>query len=350
MLEQFLEAGLNRIIAKIKQIKVTPKFVLKVFFYLFLHFLYHLCEYGNQWAGSLRGGMWKIGDSGIPYATLPGLFTALCTLILIAWVVFYGKIGYYTSITILILRFIRLTIKILNHHLSFLPGFFLGITAFVAVVLIYQSNRQTIKTQQKYRKQVEDFTSSIIKAFTNCIDGKDAYTNGHSYRVAQYTTMIGKKLGLDQETLDKYYNIGLLHDIGKISIPDAILTKPGKLTPEEFDIIKSHAQRGYEILKDVKIQEDIAAGAHYHHERFDGKGYPDGLEGKDIPQVARIIAVADAFDAMSSTRSYRKKLPLDYIAEEIERCTGTQFDPEAAKALLELYKEGAFDHLKEKEE
>lgn len=159
--------------------------------------------------------------------------------------------------------------------------------------------------------------------------------------------MLGKKLGLDEETLDKYYNIGLLHDIGKISIPDAILTKPGKLTPEEFDIIKSHAQRGYDILKDVKIQDDIADGAHYHHERYDGKGYPAGLSGKDIPQVARIIAVADAFDAMSSTRSYRKKLPLDFIVQEIERCTGTQFDPEVAEAFLELYKEGAFDNLRD---
>ncbi len=125
------------------------------------------------------------------------------------------------------------------------------------------------------------------------------------------------------------------------------MTKPGKLTPEEFDIIKSHAQRGYEILKDVKIQDDIADGAHYHHERFDGKGYPSGLSGKDIPLVARIIAVADAFDAMSSTRSYRKKLPLDFIMQEIDRCTGTQFDPEVAEALLELYKEGAFDSLRE---
>ncbi|WP_407434400.1 HD-GYP domain-containing protein [Treponema sp.] len=184
-----------------------------------------------------------------------------------------------------------------------MPGIFMGLVALISVILIYQSNEQIIKTQKKYRKELEEFNKSIIGAFTNCIDGKDAYTNGHSYRVALYTTMLANKLGVkDQETLDKYYNIGLLHDIGKISIPDAILTKPGKLTPEEFDTIKSHAKRGYEILKDVKIQDDIAAGAHYHHERYDGKGYPDGLSDTQIPQIARIISVADAFDAMSSTR------------------------------------------------
>ena len=338
---------LKKLIKKIKQIKITPALFLSIFFYLLLHVLYHLSEYGNSWAGSARGGMLRIGDGAIPYATLPGVFTSICSLILIAWVVFFHRPGFYTALIILGLRFIRMG-RILSHHnLMILPGVFISITALVSILLIYHSNKRTIKTQRKYRQNLEEFTKSIIKAFTNCIDGKDAYTNGHSYRVAQYTVMLGKKLGLDEETLDKYYNIGLLHDIGKISIPDAILTKPGKLTPEEFDIIKSHAQRGYEILKDVKIQDDIADGAHYHHERFDGKGYPSGISGEDVPLVARIIAVADAFDAMSSTRSYRKKLPLDFIVQEIERCTGTQFDPEVAEAFLELYREGAFDNLRD---
>ena len=341
---------MSKLISKIKKTKVTPKLVFKIFLFLFLFFLYHLCEYGNSWAGSSRGGMWKIGNGVIPYATLPGVFTSLCTFILIAWVVYYRKFGFYFSLTILILRFIRLSRNLLSHNLMILPGIFMSVVALVSVILIYQSNEQTIKTQNKHRKELEEFTKSIIGAFTNCIDGKDAYTNGHSYRVALYTTMLANKMGVtDQAMLDKYYNIGLLHDIGKISIPDAILTKPGKLTPSEFDTIRSHAQEGYKILKDVKIQEDIAAGAHYHHERYDGTGYPDGLIGKDIPLVARIIAVADAFDAMSSTRSYRKKLPLDYIAQEIETYAGTQFDPEVANAFLSLYEEGAFDNLRENE-
>ena len=341
---------LTKLIKKIKNTKVTPKLVLKVFLFIFLTLLYILAEQGNAWASNSRGGMWKIGDGVIPYATLPGVFTCICTFVLIAWVVFYRKFGFYLSITILFFRFIRLGSNLLHHNLMVLPGIFMSVVALVSVILIYHSNEQTIKTQKKHRKELEEFTKSIITAFTNCIDGKDAYTNGHSYRVALYTTMLANKLGVtNQATLDKYYNIGLLHDIGKISIPDAILTKPGKLTPDEFETIRSHAQEGYKILKDVKIQEDIAAGAHYHHERYDGTGYPEGLIGKDIPLVARIIAVADAFDAMSSTRSYRKKLPLDYIAQEIETYAGTQFDPEVANAFLSLYEEGAFDNLRENE-
>ena len=340
---------MTKLIKKVKHFKITPKFILKVFLFLLLFALYHLCEYANGWAGASRGGMWKIGDGAIPYATLPGVFTSICTFILIAWVVYYRKFGFWFSITIIALRFLRLgKLLFLRHNLMVLPGIFMSVVALVSVILIYQSNEQTIKTEKKYRKEQDEFTKSIIGAFTNCIDGKDAYTNGHSYRVALYTTMLANKMGVtDQKTLDKYYNIGLLHDIGKISIPDAILTKPGKLTPQEFETIKKHAQEGYKILKDVKIQEDIAAGAHHHHERYDGTGYPDGLIGKDIPLVARIIAVADAFDAMSSTRSYRKKLPLDYIAQEIEHYAGTQFDPEVANAFLSLYEEGAFDNLRD---
>ncbi len=202
---------------------------------------------------------------------------------------------------------------------------------------------------RKMRQKAENdriFTNAIIGAFANCVDGKDKYTNGHSARVAKYTRMLAERLGEDHATVEKYYNIALLHDIGKISVPDAILKKPGKLDDEEFAIMKSHAQRGYEILKDVTIQEDLAAGAHYHHERFDGKGYPDGLSGESIPYVARIIAVADTFDAMSSTRPYRKQLPLDYIVEEIQRCSGTQFDPAVVDKFMELYHDGAFDEFK----
>ncbi len=199
-----------------------------------------------------------------------------------------------------------------------------------------------IKIIKAKTEEEHNFNKAIIGAFANCVDGKDNYTNGHSLRVAKYTRMLAQKLEEDPDTVDKFYNIAVLHDIGKIGIPDAILQKPGKLTDEEFAIMKSHAYRGYEILKDVQIQEDLAAGAHYHHERFDGRGYPDGLAGENIPWVARIIAVADTFDAMSSTRPYRNKLPEDFIVNEIKKCAGTQFDPKVVEKFLELYKEGAF--------
>ncbi|MBQ1832167.1 MAG: HD domain-containing protein, partial [Treponema sp.] len=136
------------------------------------------------------------------------------------------------------------------------------------------------------------------------------------------------------------------HDIGKIGIPDEILNKPGKLTEEEYEIVKTHPYRGFEILKKVKTQKDLVEGAKFHHERFDGKGYPARLAGEKIPIVARIISVADAFDAMSSTRPYRKKMSMDVIIQEIKDCTGSQFDPTVTKAFLDLYEEGAFDNLK----
>ena len=215
-----------------------------------------------------------------------------------------------------------------------------------AVALSFFTIRLKIRAVQRKASENRDFMNKIIGAFANCVDGKDEYTNGHSIRVAKYTKMLAKKLGESDATIEQFYNIALLHDIGKISIPDAILKKPGRLDDEEFAIMKSHAQRGYEILKDVNIQEDLAAGAHYHHERFDGKGYPEGLSAQAIPWVARIIAVADTFDAMSSTRPYRKKLPLDYIVEEIKRCSGTQLDPKVVEKFLELYDEGTFDDLR----
>ena len=218
----------------------------------------------------------------------------------------------------------------------------IGFLAYFIVSLLIKFRIKKIEAKSEEER---NFNKAIINAFANCVDGKDEYTNGHSQRVAKYTKMLAEKLGEDPQTVDKFYNIALLHDIGKIGIPDAILQKPGKLTADEFSTMKGHPYRGYEILKDVQIQEDLAAGAHHHHERIDGKGYPDGLVGENIPWVARIIAVADTFDAMSSNRPYRKKLPEDYIINEIKQCAGTQLDPKVVEKFLELYKEGAFSEV-----
>ena len=239
-----------------------------------------------------------------------------------------------------------LTRGIFHFHPSGLPALFVTLIGLVSILLIYRRNETIIRVQERHRKELEDFTNSIIDAFAVCIDGKDSYTNGHSLRVAQYTRMLAQKLGENEETVQKFYNIALLHDIGKIGIPDDILNKPGKLTDEEFEMIKTHPYRGFEILKKVTTQKELADGARYHHERFDGKGYPSRILGNKIPNVARIISVADAFDAMSSTRPYRKKMPMDAIVKEIKDCSGSQFDPQVVKAFLELYDEGAFDNLK----
>ncbi|MBP5472564.1 MAG: HD-GYP domain-containing protein, partial [Lachnospiraceae bacterium] len=166
---------------------------------------------------------------------------------------------------------------------------------------------------------------------------------GHSNRVAEYTKAIAKEMGYSGEELDRVFYVALLHDCGKIGVPDNILGKPSKLTDEEFDIIKSHTVRGGEILSSFKSLKDVDEGARYHHERYDGKGYPEGLAGENIPEIARMICVADSFDAMNSNRVYRKKLTSEMIREEIEKNKGKQFDPKIADIFLRLLKEGKIE-------
>ncbi len=210
----------------------------------------------------------------------------------------------------------------------------------VTFLLIYK--RKTTALLKKQREN-QSLINEMAMAFSRCVESKDEYTNGHAARVAEYTRMFAKKLGKTEDELESIYNIALLHDIGKISIPDNILNKPGRLTDEEYAIMKTHPQKGYEILKDITIAPDLALGARYHHERIDGKGYPKGLKGDEIPEIAQIIAVADTFDAMYSTRPYRKKMKLEDVAAEIKRCAGTQLSEKVVKVFLELVDEGVFD-------
>jgi energy-coupling factor transport system substrate-specific component len=169
---------------------------------------------------------------------------------------------------------------------------------------------------------------------------KDAYTKGHSTRVADYTVMLAKEMGIDEETVEKYYHIALLHDIGKIGVPPEVLNKPGKLTDEEFEKIKSHTSLGYDALKDISIMPELAIGAGLHHERPDGRGYPRHLKGDEIPQVAKIIGVADCFDAMYSNRPYRNRMNFDKVVSIIREVSGTQLAPEVVEAFLRLVDKG----------
>ena len=180
----------------------------------------------------------------------------------------------------------------------------------------------------------------MVTSLAGAIDAKDPYTNGHSKRVAQYTKLIAEELGYEGEELDRIFYIAFLHDCGKIAIPDNILGKPGKLTKEEFEIIKSHTVRGGEILANFRSLEDADKGALYHHERYDGKGYPTGVSGENIPFIARMICVADSFDAMNTNRVYRAKLTAEHIINEIETNKGLQFDPRVADVMLRLIKKG----------
>jgi len=203
--------------------------------------------------------------------------------------------------------------------------------------------RQVHQAEAK-QKEYQTITDEAIYAIANTIDAKDKYTDGHSKRVAQYSRALAKALGFPEDKVEKVYLTALLHDIGKIGIPDQILNKPGKLTDEEYAVIKEHTNIGYRILKNMDIIPYIKDGAHYHHERYDGKGYPKGLSAEDIPLIARIICVADSFDAMYSQRIYRPKFSINYIRQELKDCSGSQFDPVIAATMLKLIEEGILDN------
>ncbi len=192
------------------------------------------------------------------------------------------------------------------------------------------------------RQQVEMGNQTIL-AIAKTVDAKDENTSQHSQRVSEYAVMIGRELGFDDQECENLRKAALLHDIGKIGIPDKILNKPARLTDEEYAVMKSHVVRGAAILKDFTLVENVVDGALYHHERYDGKGYANGLKGEEIPIYGRIIGVADAFDAMTANRVYRKKLDFDFVIGELERCSGTQFDPEIAGIMLRLIREGKVD-------
>ncbi|MDO4796836.1 MAG: HD domain-containing protein [Coriobacteriales bacterium] len=200
------------------------------------------------------------------------------------------------------------------------------------------------KTKALLKKEQEDrlFIREMTQAFAKVIDMKDKYTNGHSTRVADYTAMLTRELGYDDDMVERYYNIALLHDIGKIGVPAEVLNKPGKLTDHEFNIIKSHSSLGYRTLKDISIMPELAIGAGAHHERPDGKGYPRGLTGDEIPRVAQIIAVADTFDAMYSDRPYRKRMNFDKAVSIIREVRGTQLTEDVVDAFLRLVDKGEF--------
>ena len=225
------------------------------------------------------------------------------------------------------------------------------ITILIALILIaalgYLIFKVKTKKMLEEQKEKQRLINEMTKVFAKCIDMKDQYTQGHSTRVAIYTAMIAKKLGKSQVEIEKIFNIALLHDIGKISIPDKILNKPGRLDDDEFAIMKSHSQNGYNVLKEIEIAPDISLGAGCHHEKYDGSGYPRHLKGDEIPEVAQIIAVADAFDAMYSTRPYRRQMPLEEVVSEIKRCSGSQFNPKMVDAFLELIDQGAFNNIEE---
>lgn len=212
--------------------------------------------------------------------------------------------------------------------------------------LKHEVKRQT-QVAEARREKVERLSQQVILTLAKTIDAKDRYTKGHSERVADYSREIAERMNLSEQEQQEIYWMGLLHDVGKIGIPDTIINKPGKLTDEEFRIIQKHPVIGVDILSTISEIPNISSGARSHHERYDGYGYPDKTAGENIPLMARIIGVADAYDAMTSKRSYRDVLPQEVVRAEIVKGKGTQFDPRCAEIMLEMIDEDKEYKMKE---
>ena len=226
---------------------------------------------------------------------------------------------------------------------------------FDQLLLLIESGLKSVKQMDEIKRINEELSDSkeqleqayldMVQTLRSAVEAKDTYTRGHSDRVAEYSVLIGEKLGLAEDQIKTLKIGGLFHDIGKIGIPDSILLKPGKLTDDEYSEIKNHPSIGAHILGSAKTFQDIVPIVKHHHEKYDGNGYPSRMKGEEIPYLARIAAVADTFDAMTSRRSYRDAIDLQKVKDEIKRCEGTQFDPQIAEAFLDIL-EHDFDKIK----
>lgn len=306
---------------------------------------------------SQSGEMLIIGNARLPMSAFAGVVSTIANICIILLVVFYRKNGFIVAIALLLGQIpIWARNLIVTRQLGSLPGIFSTILTLIVIIEIRIWSRKVDRFQQDKVEQLtkqnelsRNMFEQTTEALANAIDAKDRYTNGHSQRVAEYSRKIAREVGKSEEECDRIYYSALLHDVGKIGIPIAILNKPGKLTEEEFAQIKEHPVVGGQILYSIHQFPYLSIAARYHHERYDGKGYPEGLKGEDIPEIARIIAVADAYDAMSSDRSYRLALPQDRVREELVKGNRIQFDPEFAKAMIHLLDLDTEYQMREKE-
>ena len=279
----------------------------------------------------------------------------MANICIIFMVVFSDREGFVLALIAMMLQFPGYIMGLRRSpNLASLPGLFGNLLTIVAIIVIFRRKRMINRLQEKemgFLKKQQQFSQYLFEqtatALVNAIDAKDTYSHGHSVRVARYSERIAKMMGMNEEECDRIYYTALLHDVGKIGIRDDIINKKGKLTKEEYDIIKQHPEMGKQILSSISEYPYLSIGAHYHHERYDGKGYPDGLKGEDIPEIARIISVADAYDAMTSNRSYRDAIPQFLVREEIVKGAGTQFDPKIARVMLGIIDSDIEYRLKE---
>lgn len=286
------------------------------------------------------------------------VFTAIITLVLD---VIKGRVREYPFAAIgflvfLVMSIVEIIMLIFFERFSNEIPMIIGLLCLLILVVIQQVDdirkvRENLEQEIKNKtEEKEQMLIHIVQTLAGTIDAKDTYTNGHSSRVADYTKEIVRRSGYTSSQLSDIYMMALLHDIGKIGVPDAVINKPSRLTDEEYEIIKKHPVMGANILQKIEEKKILAVGARWHHERFGGGGYPDDIKGDEIPEQARIIAVADAYDAMTSYRSYRDPMPQQKVRSEIENGIGSQFDPRFAAIMLEMIAEDKNYDLREKKD
>lgn len=234
-------------------------------------------------------------------------------------------------------------------HSPIFWGLISALAVWVIALVIYMIFRRRTQKYIERQKRDSEIILQAMNTFAGLIDSKDPYTSGHSTRVAIYASEIARRMGMSEDEVRTMYYIALMHDCGKIGIPDYILTKPGKLTDGERKIIQSHTVVGGSVLEHFTAIPEIRLGALYHHERYDGNGYPEGLKRDAIPLCARIICVADSYDAMSSKRCYRASLPKEAILKELRDNAGEQFDPKIVQYMIDMIQDGFTDPYSEKE-
>ena len=287
-----------------------------------------------------EGNIYHRGPGYLLCYVIPGI-----TTVAMVWFVIAYRKHFSRTICLSLLLFLLgpVAAAIVQYFLYGLPlqNITIAIMSILAYIFAYldindkvdRANTIKIEHLEEQRKLSQRLFEQIANVLASAIDAKDEYTRGHSHRVAEYSEKIAREMGKSEEECKKIYYTALLHDVGKIGVSDRIITKNGKLTDEEYEIMKQHPVIGSQILSSVKDYPYLGIGARYHHERYDGLGYPDGLKGEEIPEVARIISVADAYDAMTSNRSYRSAFPQQDVRDEIVKNAGTQFDPDMAKIM-----------------
>ena len=274
---------------------------------------------------------------------LPSIVTIIQLTVLFQFRKKFRPLVRYPLILFGVVPVVASTVQLFTYGVSLINMSIVGmaVVLFVFVLIdmdytVKHAHRLEVDYLKRQQKNMRHLFEQTATALVNAIDAKDKYTHGHSSRVAEYSRRIAEMDGLTEEECDEVYFSALLHDVGKIGVPDRIINKEGKLTDEEFEAIKKHPEIGNTILSSISEYPYLKIGAHHHHERYDGRGYPDKLKGEDIPKIARIVAVADAYDAMTSRRSYRDSIPQSKVREEIIKGSGSQFDPVYANIMQHL--------------